>query len=172
MTYQPLFHVVLYQPEIPPNTGNIGRTCVALGGKLWLIEPLGFQIEEKQLRRAGLDYWQHLNWERVANWQTLLAQPELAAAIAAERFWLITKKGHTSYTQASFNAGDVFVFGSESSGLPEDLLAAHQERTLPHPDAARSAQLNLSAAAGMVLYEAVRQVSAAGVEHAMLREME
>lgn len=172
MSYQPLFHVVLYQPEIPPNTGNIGRTCVAMGGKLWLIEPLGFQIEEKQLRRAGLDYWQHLNWERVANWEALLAQPELAAALAAQRLWLITKKGRTSYTQARFAVGDVFVFGSESSGLPEELLNAHQERTLRIPMRPEVRSLNLSAAAGMLVYEAVRQVSAAGIEHPMLGEME
>ena len=170
--YEPLFHVVLYQPEIPPNTGNIGRTCVAMGGKLWLIEPLGFQIDEKQLRRAGLDYWQHLNWQRLPNWAALLAEPELQAAIAARRMWLITKKGHSSHYEAAFQPGDIFVFGSESSGLPEELLAEHAERTLRIPMRPEVRSLNLSAAAGIVLYEAVRQVDRAQTEHETFGQIE
>src|SRR3954453_16255952 len=89
MLYEPVLHIVLYQPGIPPNTGNIGRTCVAIGAKLWLIEPLGFQIDEKQLRRAGLDYWPLLEWEAVPNWDLLAAR--LAAPLAAYRAWLFTK---------------------------------------------------------------------------------
>src|SRR5437870_2083882 len=85
MKYEPLLHVVLYQPEIPPNTGNIGRTCVAVGAKLWLIKPLGFQIDEKQLRRAGLDYWPHLEWEAVENWDDLVAR--LGDALTTKRIW-------------------------------------------------------------------------------------
>src|SRR5256885_15645693 len=88
MKYEPLLHVVLYHPEIPPNTGNIGRSCVAVGAKLWLIKPLGFQIDEKQLRRAGLDYWPHLEWEAVEDWHELAA--ELAQPILRPRPWLLT----------------------------------------------------------------------------------
>src|SRR6185295_927920 len=98
MKYEPLLHVVLHQPEIPPNTGNIGRTCVAVGAKLWLVKPLGFQINEKELRRAGLDYWPHLEWEAVENWEELAAR--LADGLARGRIWLLTKTAERSYTEA------------------------------------------------------------------------
>src|SRR5438067_7299587 len=98
MLYDPLLHIVLYQPEIPPNTGNIGRTCVAVGAKLWLVEPLGFQINEKQLRRAGLDYWPHLEWEAVENWGELATK--LSEPLARRRLWLLTKTASRPYTAA------------------------------------------------------------------------
>src|SRR3954471_20125568 len=119
MKYEPLLNVVLYQPEIPPNTGNIGRTCVAVGAKLWLVKPLGFQIDEKQLRRAGLDYWPHLEWEAVESWDELAVK--LAEPIARRRLWLFSKTATRVYTSAAFNKGDILVFGNESSGLPEEL---------------------------------------------------
>ncbi len=156
MKYEPLLHVVLYQPEIPPNTGNIGRTCVAIGAKLWLVEPLGFQINEKQLRRAGLDYWPHLEWQAVANWDALslsLAQP-----LANHRLWLLTKHAPRLHTSASYQAGDVLVFGSESSGLPPELHERYQDQTLRIPMRPAVRSLNLSAAAAVVMYEAVRQM--------------
>ncbi len=105
MLYDPLLHIVLYQPEIPPNTGNIGRTCVAIGAKLWLIEPLGFQINEKQLRRAGLDYWPLLEWEAVPDWDALAAR--LAAPITAGRAWFFTKTASRPYTTIAFQKGDI-----------------------------------------------------------------
>src|SRR4051812_33114286 len=98
MKYEPLLNVVLYQPEIPPNTGNIGRTCVGGGAKLWLVNPLGFQINEKELRRGGLDYWPHLEWEAVEDWRQLCRA--LADPLAKPRIWLPTKTASRSYTTA------------------------------------------------------------------------
>src|SRR3954470_15164789 len=107
MKYEPLLHVVLYQPEIPPNTGNIGRTCVAVGAKLWLVKPLGFQINEKELRRAGLDYWPHLEWEAVENWEELAAR--LEEGLVGQRLWLLTKTATNSYTTARYQKGDILL---------------------------------------------------------------
>src|SRR5262249_24820327 len=143
MKYEPLLHVVLYQPEIPPNTGNIGRSCVAVGAKLWLIKPLGFQIDVKQLRRAGLDYWPHLEYEGVENWDELAAK--LAEPLARRRVWLFTKTATRPYTAALFETGDMLVFGSESSGLPAELLASHSEQALRVPMRKEVRSLNLSA---------------------------
>ena len=156
MKYEPLLHVVLYQPEIPPNTGNIGRTCVAVGAKLWLVKPLGFQINEKQLRRAGLDYWPHLEWEAVEDWQELCAR--LAEPLAARRIWLLTKTASQPYTAAAFEKGDILLFGNESAGLPPDLLSQYADRTLRIPMRREVRSLNLSAAAAAVIYEAMRQL--------------
>ena len=156
MKYPPLLHVVLYQPEIPPNAGNIGRTCVAVGAKLWMIKPLGFRIDEKELRRAGLDYWPHLDYEVVENWDELSAK--LAAPMRAGRIWLLTKTATQSYTTAKYEAGDVLVFGSESSGLPEELRTEYAAQTLRVPMRSQVRSLNLSATAALVMYEAVRQL--------------
>jgi tRNA (cytidine/uridine-2'-O-)-methyltransferase len=156
MKYPPLLHVVLYQPEIPPNAGNIGRTCVAVGAKLWMIKPLGFRIDEKELRRAGLDYWPHLEYEVVDNWGELAQK--LAAPIRARRIWLFTKTATQSYTTAKYEAGDVLVFGSESSGLPEELRGEYAAQTLRVPMRSQVRSLNLSATAALVMYEAVRQL--------------
>ena len=161
MLYEPLLHVVLYQPEIPPNTGNIGRTCVAIGAKLWLVKPLGFQINEKELRRAGLDYWPFLEWETVENWDELAQR--LAAPIAQRRIWLLTKRGEISYTAAEFQRGDILLFGCETSGLPDELTTAYSDRTLRIPTRPQVRSLNLSSAAALVMYEAVRQLGAAEV---------
>src|SRR5947199_6492815 len=128
MKYEPLLHVVLYQPEIPPNTGNIGRSCVAVGAKLWLVRPLGFEINEKQLRRAGLDYWPHLDWQVVQHWTELSAH--LAAPLAAGRAWFFTKTATRNYTTVNYETGDLLVFGSETTGLPAELLANHANHAL------------------------------------------
>jgi tRNA (cytidine/uridine-2'-O-)-methyltransferase len=159
MKYDPLLHIVLYQPEIPPNTGNIGRTCVAVGAKLWLIKPLGFQINEKELRRAGLDYWPHLEWQPVENWADLATR--LAEPLSQRRVWLFTKTATQPYTSAAYQKGDILVFGSESSGLPPELLAQYAEKTLRIPMRPEVRSLNLSATAAVVMYEAVRQIGPA-----------
>ena len=156
MKYDPVLHVVLYQPEIPPNTGNIGRTCVALGAKLWLIRPLGFQINEKELRRAGLDYWPHLDWEAVDDWNAIAAR--LADQLGGGRAWFFTKTATRQYTQAEYRRGDVLVFGSESKGLPAELLAQYRSQAVRVPMRPQVRSLNLSATAAVAMYEAARQI--------------
>src|SRR4051812_31421705 len=150
-----MLHVVLIEPEIPPNTGNIGRLCLATGARLHLVGPLGFSLEDKALRRAGLDYWQKVDVHR---WT---AFPELqAAAGPSARFWFLTTKTDRPYWSQPFADGDYLVFGRETKGLPEPLLAAHADRLLTIPMAGDSTRsLNLATAVGIVLYEAVRQVS-------------
>lgn len=157
MQYEPLLHVVLYQPQIPPNTGNIGRTCVAIGAKLWLVKPLGFEISQKQLRRAGLDYWPHLDWEVVDTWDALAAGP-CAAQLAASRAWFFTKTATRPYTDVAYQKGDILVFGSETSGLPPEMLEQYQPFALRVPMRPQVRSLNLSATAAAVMYEAVRQL--------------
>ena len=150
-TYEPQLHVVLYQPEIPYNTGSVGRTCVAVGAKLWLVRPLGFRVDDYYLRRAGLDYWEHLAWEVVDDWESL------AAALPGRRRWLFTKKAERSYLDAAYQPGDVFVFGNESSGLPDALLAEHPANQLRIPTHSNVRSLNLSNAVAVAAYEALRQ---------------
>ncbi len=149
--YQPRLHVVLYQPEIPYNTGSVGRTCVAIGAKLWLVRPLGFQVDDHNLRRAGLDYWQHLAWETVDDWQALTDR------LPFERFWCFTKFAEQSYTQAQFAEGDVLLFGRESQGLPEEIRRAAGDRALRIPIRSDVRSLNLSNAVAVAGYEALRQ---------------
>jgi tRNA (cytidine/uridine-2'-O-)-methyltransferase len=149
--YQPVLHIVLHQPEIPYNTGSVGRTCVAIGAKLWLVRPLGFRVDDYYLRRAGLDYWEHLAWQVVDNWD------ELQTFLGGRRFWLFTKKAERSYVDANFSAEDVFVFGSESAGLPDALLAAHADSLLRIPTRPQVRSLNLSNAVAVASYEALRQ---------------
>lgn len=156
MNYDPILHVVLYQPEIPPNTGNIGRTCVALGVKLWLVKPLGFRIDEKELRRAGLDYWPHLDWEAVEDW-TMLTE-RLADQLARGRVWFFTKTATRLYTDAKYQRGDALVFGSESKGLPPEVLAKYRSQALRLPMRPQVRSLNLSATAAVAMYEAARQI--------------
>jgi tRNA (cytidine/uridine-2'-O-)-methyltransferase len=149
-----MLHVVLIEPEIPPNTGNIGRLCLATGSHLHLVKPLGFSIDDKALRRAGLDYWADV---KMTVWNS---NSELQAAHASARFWYLTTKSTRPYWDVTFQDGDFLVFGRETKGLPEPLLAANPEHTLTIPmldDSTRS--LNLATATGIVLYEAVRQLS-------------
>ena len=150
--YDPRLHVVLYQPEIPHNTGSVGRTCVAVGAKLWLVRPLGFRVDDYYLRRSGLDYWERLEWEVVDDWAALVA-----ALPAADRAYFFTKTAAHDYLDVEYREGDVLVFGSESRGLPASMLEAHAERTLRIPirDAVRS--LNLSNAVAVATFEALRQ---------------
>jgi tRNA (cytidine/uridine-2'-O-)-methyltransferase len=149
--YEPCLHVVLHQPEIPYNTGSVGRTCVAVGAKLWLVRPLGFRIDDYYLRRAGLDYWEHLEWEAVDDWAALTARLPRRAP------WLFSKTATRLYTEPGFETGDVFVFGSESRGLPKSLLDAHPDRTLRIPIRPQVRSLNLSNSVAIAAYEALRQ---------------
>ena len=121
-----MFNIVLYAPEIPANTGNIGRTCVVTGARLHLVEPLGFSLDDKTVRRAGLGYWQNLDVTTYAGWEDFLARNGLSPA--DERLHLLTKKARRTYAQSAYRDGDYLVFGSESSGIPEPLLAAAPER--------------------------------------------
>jgi tRNA (cytidine/uridine-2'-O-)-methyltransferase len=146
-----LFHVVLYQPEIPHNTGSVGRTCLALGAKLWLVRPLGFRIDDYYLRRAGLDYWELLAWQAVDDWQQLLAH------LPAERHWYFSARARTSYVQARFAPGDALVFGPESQGLPPEITARHPDRLLRIPLRPAVRSLNLSNSVAIAGYEAWRQ---------------
>jgi tRNA (cytidine/uridine-2'-O-)-methyltransferase len=157
--YEPELHVVLYQPEIPYNTGSVGRTCVAVGAKLWLVRPLGFRIDDYYLRRAGLDYWEHLVWQVVDDWEAL------AGELAGRRYWYFTKKAERLYLDAAFQPGDVFVFGNESRGLPDHLLASDPNANLRIPTSSDVRSLNLSNAVAVAAYEAQRQRTAGNAAH-------
>jgi tRNA (cytidine/uridine-2'-O-)-methyltransferase len=149
-----MFNVVLIEPEIPPNTGNVGRLCLATGARLHLVKPLGFSLEDKALKRAGLDYWAEV---QVTLWDSFEQLQQ--AQTSDERFFFLTTKTTRAYWDAQFRRGDYLVFGRETKGLPETLLAANCERclTIPMPGSTRS--LNLATSVGIVLYEGVRQVS-------------
>jgi tRNA (cytidine/uridine-2'-O-)-methyltransferase len=142
---------VLHQPEIPQNTGNISRTCVAIGAKLWLVRPLGFELTAKQLRRAGLDYWKHLDWAVVDRWEAL---PE---RIESFRPWFFTKSACQIYSRVRYEPGDALVFGSETTGLPRRLLEAVPTRNVRIPIGPHVRSLNLSNAVAIAAYEALRQ---------------
>ncbi len=147
----PLFHVVLHQPEIPNNTGNIGRTCVATGCSLHLIKPLGFDTSEKACRRAGLDYWPRLGVREHDSWDDYLA------SAANARIWLFTTKTSRTLFDADLRSGDSLVFGSETRGLPEHILTRHKDRLLTLPMASGERSLNVATAVCAVVYEGVRQ---------------
>jgi tRNA (cytidine/uridine-2'-O-)-methyltransferase len=152
-----MFHVVLFEPEIPPNTGNIMRLCVNAGCHLHLIKPLGFTLDDKQLRRAGLDYRE---FAEVSEHGTL---DSLTRQINTDRMFAITTKGSTAYTEAVFEKGDVFLFGPETRGLPLSLLGGmSHDRKLRIPMRANSRSLNLANAAAIIVYEAWRQVNFTG----------
>ena len=152
----PELNVVLHQPEIPSNTGNIARTCLATGARLHLVKPLGFSIDDRQLKRAGMDYWHEVD---VRLWESL---EELFAATepAMERRFFFTTKSRRPYFEADYQPGDWFFFGRETKGVPEPLLAAHAGQcvTIPMTNGARS--LNLSVAVGVAVFEARRQFAA------------
>ena len=150
---EPWLHVVLFQPEIPPNTGNIGRTCAITGSRLHLVHPLGFSTDAAHLRRSGLDYWEALDVHEHADWAALEA-----SAARPQRMWLFTTKASRRYWDVRFEPGDGLVFGAESAGVPpwlHERLGATRV-TIPQPNAALRS-LNLSTAAGIAVYEALRQ---------------
>jgi tRNA (cytidine/uridine-2'-O-)-methyltransferase len=153
-----MIHIVLFQPEIPQNTGNVGRMCALTRSRLHLIHPLGFKITDRNLRRAGMDYWFSLDFHQHTNWKAFLASPA-----APRRLWLFTTRAETSFWNAGFEADDGLVFGNESSGAPEwlhgELLA--RRVTIPHANPALRS-LNLSTAAGIAAYEALRQIGGFG----------
>jgi len=149
-----MLHVILFQPEIAPNTGNIGRMCALTRSRLHLIHPLGYEINDRNLKRAGMDYWKSLDVHEHADWAAFKASPH-----APTRLWLFTTKTTRSFWDAGFADGDGLVFGNESSGAPEWLHAELGEArrvTIPHANA-ELRSLNLSTAAGVATYEALRQ---------------
>ncbi len=152
---QPTAHVVLYQPEIPQNTGNIGRTCVAVDAKLWIVRPAAFRLDDARLRRAGLDYWQHLRLGDAVNWDDLKGQ------LPGRRFFFFSRFAAKTIWEAQFDAGDVFVFGRETAGLPDTLLDPNDTRSLRLPMSPNVRSLNLATTVGIVLYEHQRQLSLA-----------
>ena len=151
-------NIVLVEPEIPPNTGNVARLCAATKSRLHLIEPFGFKLDDAQLKRAGMDYWQQVEWHRWKNW-TAFAEKLPAEA----RLWFVESDGPKLYSEARFGEGDYLVFGRETAGLPQPLLEAHRERWLRIPMFnAESRSLNLSNCVALVLFEALRQQGFAG----------
>lgn len=148
----PRLHVVLYEPEIAANTGSIGRTCVALGARLWLVRPLGFHLDDRHRRRAGLDYWEHLDWRVVDH------VDEAVAAIGPDRVWSFSTKATTSYTQVAYREGDGLIFGPESRGLPDSWLAAHASRLVRIPIRPEARSLNLANAVAIAAFETIRQL--------------
>jgi tRNA (cytidine/uridine-2'-O-)-methyltransferase len=153
-------NVVLVEPEIPPNTGNIARLCAATGATLHLVGPLGFRLDDRELKRAGMDYWEHVTWKY---WETMeelrSADRQLRSDEGKPTFYYVTTKAKRPYTEPRYKWGDYLAFGRETAGLPKELLDANPETTITIPmfnPQARS--LNLATAVAIVLYEAVRQV--------------
>ncbi len=152
-----MFDIVLFEPEIPPNTGNIIRLCANTGAQLHLVKPLGFELEDKQLKRAGLDYHEFATLKVHQNWD------DCKAALAGKRMFAITTKGSTRHSEVTFKAGDVFVFGPETRGLPEEIRNEFQAgNRLRLPMLPDSRSLNLSNSAAVLLYEAWRQIGFEG----------
>ena len=147
-------HIVLVEPEIPPNTGNIARTCAATDSVLHLVRPLGFSLDEKSLRRAGLDYWPYVKLEVHDSLEDFMAE------YGGRRMWLATTKGGMLYTAADFRDEDMILFGRETAGLPRDLIDANMDKAIRIPMSrdTRLRSFNLSNAANIVLFEALRQL--------------
>lgn len=152
------FNIVLYEPEIPANTGNIGRTCVACGARLHLIEPLGFRLNEKEIRRAGMDYWKDLDVTRYLNYEDFLKKNPGAI------IYMASTKAPNVYTDVSYEDGCYLMFGKESAGIPEEILAQNQARAIRIPMLNQIRSLNLGNSVAVVLYEALRQNSFAGMQ--------
>ena len=144
-------NIILHEPEIPQNTGNIGRTCVATGTKLHLIEPLGFELNEKHLRRAGMDYWGNLDYTVYRNFEDFLAKNPGA------KIYMATTKAKKKYTDVKYGPDDFIMFGKESAGIPEEILVDYEETCVRIPMLSDIRSLNLSNAVAVVLYEALRQ---------------
>lgn len=151
-------NVVLVEPEIPPNTGNIARLCAATQTQLHLIEPFGFKLDDATLKRAGMDYWQHVHWQRWKSWPAFEAHLTPAA-----RLWFVESTGPRHYAEVSYSAEDYLVFGRETAGLPRSLLDRAPRQWIRIPMFNRAARsLNLSNCVALVLYEALRQQGFAG----------
>ncbi|MDP0494176.1 MAG: tRNA (cytidine(34)-2'-O)-methyltransferase [Fusobacterium sp. JB021] len=144
-------NIVLYEPEIPYNTGNIGRSCVLTNSTLHLIKPLGFSLDEKQVRRAGLDYWHLVKIVEWNNWE------EFLAANPDGNFFYATTKSHQTYSDVTYHENDFIVFGPESRGIPEEILKKNPERCITIPMIPMGRSLNLSNSAAIILYESLRQ---------------
>ena len=144
-------NIILHQPEIPANTGNIGRTCVATGSTLHLIEPLGFRLNEKEIKRAGMDYWEHLDVRRYINFEDFLIKNPNA------KIWMATTKAKHIYTDVTYGSDDYIMFGKESAGIPEEILVDYEETCVRIPMLDKIRSLNLSNSVSIVLYEALRQ---------------
>ncbi len=152
-----MFDIILFQPEIPPNTGNIIRLCANTGAGLHLVKPLGFVLEDKQLQRAGLDYHEYATLKVYENWEECLAH------FTGRRMFALTTKGSACYAETAFQAGDVFVFGPETRGLPEEIRESFPAgRRLRIPMRPGNRSLNLSNSAALIVYEAWRQMGFAG----------
>ena len=146
-------NIVLVEPEIPPNTGNVARLCAATKTTLHLIEPFGFKLDDAQLKRAGMDYWQHVEWHRWVNWKSF--EEKLPASA---RLWFVESDGPKIYSEVKFSSDDYLVFGRETAGLPKQLLEKHRETWLRIPMFnEQSRSLNLSNCVALVLFEALRQ---------------
>ena len=151
-------NIVLFEPEIPANTGNIGRTCVATGTRLHLIEPLGFKLTEKEIRRAGMDYWKDLDVIRYANYEDFLAKNPGAV------IYMATTKAKHNYTDVSYDENAYIMFGKESAGIPEEILVDNEENCIRIPMLSSIRSLNLSNSVAIVLYEALRQQEFRGMQ--------
>jgi tRNA (cytidine/uridine-2'-O-)-methyltransferase len=155
-------NIVLHQPEIPANTGNIGRTCVATGTVLHLIEPLGFRLTGKELRRAGMDYWEHLDVRRYMNFEEFVEKNLKGNPDA--KIWMATTKARKVYTEAAFGENDFIMFGKESAGIPEEILVDYEDTCIRIPMLDKIRSLNLSNSVSIVLYEALRQLNFSGMQ--------
>lgn len=151
-------NIILHQPEIPQNTGNIGRTCVATGTALHLIEPLGFRLDEKSIKRAGMDYWQHLDVHRYVNFEEFLEKNPEA------KIWMATTKAKHTYSEVEFGENDFIMFGKESAGIPEEILVDYEDTCIRIPMLPEIRSLNLSNSVAIVLYEALRQQGFASMQ--------
>lgn len=151
---KPMYNIALLEPEIPPNTGNIARLCAATNTALHIVGATGFRLDERAVRRAGLDYWEHVNIRKH------IEMDDLFAALPNSRFWFLTTKTKRSYTSVRFVDGDCFIFGRETKGLPENLLDENEASCLTIPMTNKNVRsLNLANSAGIVLYEAIRQLN-------------
>ena len=153
-----MLNIVLLEPEIPANTGNIGRTCVASGTRLHLIEPLGFSLSEKALKRAGMDYWKDLDVTTYIDYQDFLDRNP------GSKIYMATTKARKIYTEVSYEDDCYIMFGKESAGIPEEILVQNQENCIRIPMMEKIRSLNLGNSAAIVLYEALRQNGFAGLE--------